>query len=98
MKVEGLATKTLEVDNIQIINPPEGYGAEKVTQSRGIQIRGSQEAVDAVIASQLRIVADLKDLDIAVGNQTVPVKVYLDGSSDVGVVGDYNIVVSIYRE
>ena len=98
VKVEGLATKTLEVDNIQIINPPDGYGADQVTQSRGIQIRGSQEAVDAVIASQLRIVADLKDLDIAVGNQTVPVKVYLDGSSDVGVVGDYNIVVSIYRE
>ncbi len=93
--IQGLATRTLEVDNIEIINIPVGYSADKVTTSRSVQIRGSQEAVDAVVSSQLRIVADLKDITATTGSQTVPVKVYLDGSSDVGVVGDYNIVISI---
>ena len=97
VKIQGLATKTLEVDNIEIINKPDGYTVEPVTQTRSVQIRGTQEAVDAVVATQLRIVADLKDITPATGNQTVPVKVYLDGSSDVGVVGDYNIVISIER-
>jgi YbbR domain-containing protein len=97
VKIRGLATKTLEVDNIEIINKPDGYTVEPVTQTRSVQIRGTQEAVDAVLPTQLRIVADLKDITPAVGSQTVPVKVYLDGSSDVGVVGDYNIVISIQR-
>ena len=29
------------------------------------------------------------------GSRTVPVKVYLDGSSEVGVVGEYNISISV---
>lgn len=96
VKITGLTTRTLEVDNIKFINAPEGYTADPITLSSLVQIRGEKDAVNAVIPSQLRIVADLKNA--ATGNQTVPVKVYLDGSSDVGVVGgDYNIVVNIKR-
>ncbi len=68
-----------------------------MTQTRQVQIRGTAEAVEAVTASQLRIVADLENAVAATGTQTIPVKVYLDGRNDVGVVGDYNIVVSITR-
>lgn len=96
--IEGLTTKTLQVSNISYINEPAGYQADIVTKSCSVQIRGSEEAVNAVTASQLRIVADLADMELSTGSQTVPVKVYLDGSSDVGVVGDYNIVVSLTRE
>lgn len=95
VKITGLATRTLEVDNIQFINWPEGCTPEKVTLSCQVQIRGEQAAVNAVIPSQLRIVADLSDAGR--GNQTVDAKVYLDGSSDVGVVGDYKIVVNVQR-
>ena len=96
VKISGLTTRTLEVDNIEFINQPEGCTVQPVTQSRLVQIRGEEEAVNAVIPSQISIVADLKGA--ASGNQTIPVKVYLNGSSDVGVVGgDYNIVVNIKR-
>lgn len=98
ISVKGLATATLEVDNIELVNVPEGYDAKAVTQTRQIQIRGLEEAVDAITSSQLRIVADLNNAVAATGTQTIPVKVYLDGRSDVGVVGDYNIVVSILRQ
>ena len=93
--IQGLNSRVVEVDNIEIINTPEGYTAERVTRSVTLQIRGNQEAVGAVLPSQLRIVADLKDINVVPGSQTVPVKVYLDGSSGVGVVGNYNIVISI---
>ena len=97
VRVEGLSTKTLEVDNIEIINKPAGYEAELVTQSLTVLVRGSQEALDAVTASQIRIVADLAGLDLSTGTRTVRVRVYLDGSSEVGVVGDYNISISLTR-
>ena len=96
--IRGLSTRTLQVSNISFINQPDGYRAEAVTQSCSVQIRGSQEAVEAVTASQVRIVADLSEIQLATGSQTIPVRVYLDGGSDVGVVGEYNIVVSLTRE
>ena len=100
VSISGLATRTIEVDNIQVIEP-DGYHAELVTTSRLFMIRGSQDAVDQVIPSQIRIVADLSEMgeeSIATGTQTVPVKVYLDGTGDVGVVGtDYNVTVTITR-
>lgn len=96
--IKGLTTATLEVDNIEFIHVPIGYIPRKVTQTRQVQIRGTAEAVAAVSASQLRIVADLDQAVATTGTQTIPVKVYLDSAGDVGVVGDYNIVVSITRQ
>lgn len=96
--LKGLTTAMLEVENIELIHEPEGYDAVAVTRARQIQIRGTAEAVASVVPSQLRIVADLDNAVATTGTQTIPVRVYLDGKSDVGVVGDYNIVVSITRE
>lgn len=96
--MEGLETATLEVDSIELIHCPEGYTAQAVTKTRQVQIRGTAEAVEAVTSSQLQIVADLANAVAATGTQTIPVKVYLSADGDVGVVGDYNIVVSIARQ
>lgn len=93
--IQGLATRTMKVDNIEIINTPSGYEAEAITKSCSILIRGPEEEVNKVTESQLRIVADLSNTDPSTGSRTVPVKVYLDGSSEVGVVGDYSISVSL---
>lgn len=95
VEVEGLSTRTMRVDNIEIINTPAGYVPEAITKACSVLIRGSEEAVSQVQDSQLRIVADLSNTDPSTGSRTVPVKVYLDGSSDVGVVGTYTIVVSL---
>ena len=68
-----------------------------VTQTFQVQIRGEDaDAVAAVIPSQLRVVADLSGVT-ATGSQTVPAQVYLDGSSDMGVVGSYRVSVSVRR-
>ena len=93
--IQGLATRTMKVDNIEIINKPVGYEAEAITKSCSVLIRGPEEEVEQITNSQLRIVADLSGTDLSTGSRTVPVKVYLDGSSSVGVVGDYSISVSL---
>ena len=99
IKISGLTTRTLEVEtgSIEQINVPEGYTADVVTQTFQVQIRGEDaDAVEAVIPSQLRVVADLSGVT-ATGSQTVPAQVYLDGSSDMGVVGSYRVSVSVQR-
>lgn len=95
--LKGLATKEFEVDNIKLTNVPEGYQAELVTLSRIVLLRGTQEELDRVFQAQIRIEADWSQLPSdGVGRQTVPAKVYVDGSS-VGAVGSYSIVVNISR-
>ena len=92
----GLESRTFEVSNIELVNRPSGYQATAETKVLTVTVRGDPEALNTVDASQLRIVADLSDVTAA-GLNRVPVKVYLDASSDVGVVGDYTIVVNVSR-
>lgn len=94
--VEGLDTETFAVSNIQPIYPPEGYNVELVTQSVLVTVRGPAEELAKIDASQIRIVADLSGVTTE-GNQQVPAQVYLDGTSTVGVIKEYTIVVNISR-
>lgn len=94
--VKGLDTKVFTVDNISILQPANGYTGVAVTQEKQVTVRGKTEDLEAVDASQLRIVADLTDYTTT-GQISVPVRVYLDTNGSVGVIGDYSIVVNISR-
>lgn len=94
--VEGLDTEVFAVSNIQTIYPPEGYNVEIVTQSVLVTVRGPAEELDNIDASQIRVVANLSNVTTQ-GTQLVPVQVYLNGTSTVGVVGGYTISVNLSR-
>lgn len=82
-----------------MVNVPDGYQVTLATQVRTVKVRGKQEDLDNIDASQLSIVADLSDVDFA-GLYSVPaskVKVYLNADSSVGVIGDYTVVVNVSR-
>lgn len=94
--VEGLSTEVFAVSNIRHSGLPEGYTAEVITQSVLVTVRGPAENLADVDASQIRVVADLSDVTTE-GNQLVHARVYLDGTSTVGVIGEYTIAVNISR-
>lgn len=97
--VNGLDTRSFDVDNIQMVNIPDGYQVTLATQVRTVKVRGKQEDLNNIDASQLSIVADLSDVDFT-GLYSVPaskVKVYLNADSSVGVIGDYTVVVNVSR-
>ena len=94
--VKSLDTKVFNVDNISVLQPANGYTAVAVTQETQVTVRGKTEDLEAVDASQLRIVADLSDMTTT-GQISVPVRVYLDTNRSVGVIGEYTIVVNISR-
>ena len=90
---DSLKSKTVEVTNIDCISPPDGWAAKALTQMVEVEVRGSQELLDAVTPDKIRVVADLKDINQAAGQYTVTANVYLDsvGTRDqIDVVGrDY---------
>lgn len=92
--VNNLSTKTFDVENIDLINKPEGRRAEATTQMCTVVVRGKEEDLEKIDVSQIRVVADLSNVT-SKGSCTVPVKVYLNASHSVGVIGDYYIAVNI---
>ena len=94
--VEGLDTEVFAVSNIRTINPPDGYLVDVVTQSVLVTVRGPAEDLEKIDASQIRVVVDLSNITTQ-GTQLVTARVYLDGTSTVGVVGSYPISVNISR-
>lgn len=98
IEIRGLSVGTMETDNIELINSPNGYKGKAVTQSCQIQLRGTREALEALTAEQIRVVGDLQNATVSTGTQTIPVKVYVDSGGEIGVLGEYSIVVSISKE
>lgn len=94
--ISGLSTRTFNVTNIDYDNAPESYHVEVATESCSVVVRGSEERLEDISASQLRIVADLSNV-MTVGSVSVPARVYLDYNSEVGVIGEYSVVVNISR-
>ncbi len=94
-----LTTRTIEVEQIDHINVPEGWSASNVTKLVAVEVRGSAELVESLLEEHIRVVADLKDVKLSAGQYTVPAKVYLDSvgmADEVGVVGtDYKVVVTL---
>ena len=94
--VEGLDSEVFAVSNIRTTPPPDGYTADIVTQSVLVTVRGPAEELAKIDASQLRVVADLSNVTTQ-GTIQVPARVYLDGTSTVGVIRNYTITVNISR-
>ena len=94
--VEGLDTEVFAVSNIRTVNPPEGYNVDVVTQSVLVTVRGPAEELEKIDTSQFQVVADLSDLT-GEGSRQVRAKVYLNGTSTVGVIGEYTVLVNISR-
>ena len=94
----GLGIKYLVTQNLQVINTPPGLTPIIGTQSLDVRIRGSDEDLELVSVDNIRVVADLKDMNP--GTAYIPARVYVDGvDADVGAVGvDYRITVTLIRD
>lgn len=94
--VKGLDTRSFEVRNIELKNTPKGYDAVLSTQVCTITLRGPKTSLDKVQPSQIKLVADLSELN-ATGSYNVPVKVYLYTSDDIGALGTNSVVVKLSK-
>lgn len=97
VEISGLNTKIFRVTNISCINVTEGYTADIVTESLEITLRGKDETLAQIKGENIRAVADLADYKESTGTYMPNVKIYVDGFTDVGALGDNPISVEIKK-
>jgi YbbR domain-containing protein len=97
VKVTGLSEKKFTVTDISCANVPDGYSAKTVTKSLSVTVRGTEAALSSVTADMIRAVADLSGYGDVTGTVMPGVKVYIDGQTNVGAVGEYSITVDITK-
>ena len=97
LEIKALSSKTVTATQISCINVTDGYKVTVLDESLSIVIRGKEEALHKVSANNIRVVADLSEIGEATGMMTVPVKIFIDGTTEVGAVGEYKINIEITR-
>lgn len=95
IEITGVDTKVFTVTNISTRNLPSGYTLEEITtQSLEVRIRAPQDVLDQLQPSNLSAVVDLSDITQS-GDMFVPVRIVVDGFTDAGAVGEYNIGIKV---
>ncbi|MCR5576782.1 MAG: hypothetical protein K6F56_07220 [Oscillospiraceae bacterium] len=97
VEIIGLETKTFKVTNIDYANLPEGFEATIGTESLEVKLRGNPESLAQIKDENIRAVADLTDMGGSTGTYMPRVRIYVDGFTDVGAIGHYDIAVDIQR-
>ena len=97
VEVVGLETRSYTVKNIRCINVAEGYAADIISESITVTLRGPAEQLDQVQTENLQAVADLVDYKGSTGAYMPEVKIYVDGFTDVGAIGENNISIEIRK-
>ena len=95
IEISGLSVATYSVKNISLVNIPENLTVDIVSESIDIDIRGTEEQLNELKPENIRVVADLADYKDSEGTYMPQVKIYIDGSIDVGAIGSYTITVEI---
>lgn len=93
--IRGLETAKLTTSNISLTGTPAGERAELTTTALEVTVRAPAEIISQITADNVRIVADLTDYTETTGVVAVPVKVYVDGYTDAGAIGDYTVSVTL---
>ena len=96
VEIIGMETKNFGIKNISLINGDD-INAEIVSESLSVTIRGTADKLENIKPENIRAVADLSDFKDASGSYMVPAKIYVDGFTDVGAVGDYTISINILK-
>ena len=97
LEITGLYKQVFQIDksNITCINVSPGYVADIGNDFLDVVIRGPEEAVKALSPENIYAVADLAEYDAGTGSFTVRVRIRVDGTTEVGDVGEYRVVVNL---
>lgn len=97
VEIVGLETRVFKVKNISCTNVTEGCAADIISESIDVIIRGTPEQLDQLKGDNIRAVADLTDYKESTGQFMPNVRIVVDGSTDVGAVGQNTISIEIRK-
>ncbi len=94
---EGMSSRKINLENINIINAPLGYKAEALSHGlTDVELIGDAAVLESISAGDIIAEVDMKQSsEIEVGQVLMPVKIYVPNGSLVWAKGSYEVVVSI---
>ena len=91
MKEAEITTSRIQYENLLT----EGKHVDLLTLEMTVRIFGTSVDVDKITPDDILVVADLTDFNNAVGSYTVPAKILVDTTGDIGISGNYQVRVDI---
>lgn len=98
VELKDLVSDKFIVRNIAYTNLTEGYEAELITSAITVTLRGPEDQLLALKAENIRAVVDLEDYVNSTGTFNITPKIYVDGFSDVGEIGEVPQVTIVLKE
>jgi len=102
LEIGGLYKRTVSIDSdyITVTNCSEGFAAEVMSSLDGVVLRGPEEIVRSLSEVNIRAVVDLTDYGTATGIVSVPARIVIDGTTEVGAINtaDYKVYVNITKQ
>lgn len=94
--VTGLSTKRLSAAKIEATNLADGFGANIITQSLDILLRGKELSLNRIDENDITIIADLADQGNTTGVKYVNARIVINGGEDIDAIGEYKVTVEVY--
>lgn len=94
VKFPNLRTTSMNIDNIQLINVPEGLQAELVTQVLEVKLRGPAALIESIQPENVSITVDLASAQVGTDKYTAQVLVQT-GFNGVGAMNSYTVMVTL---
>lgn len=96
LKIKNKDISTIRTSNITFTGVAEGMEPKSISQQLQVTFRASAEDIRKISANNVRVVADMSDYTQP-GTYQVPVQVIFDGFPSAGVIGEYNVAVTLSK-
>ncbi len=91
-----LVEKTIEVENIRVINGPVNAEIEPVGESINVRLIGPEDQINALLPENITIQVDAFGVSAAAGGQqTIPARVLIPSANRVIAIGSYTVICDV---
>lgn len=89
---EDMASTTLNISNIKLINVPSNYEIEILSSLvSGVTLYGPADEIEAISADSVVAQIDCQSVNLTVGQQSIPVTIQIPSSTRVFATGSYTV-------
>lgn len=93
---EGLATKTLNVSNIRVVNQPTNIQIKPtVTRLNNVTLVGPREQLEKLSPASVVAMIDAGDIQVTEGTESLAVSIQVPSSSTIFAIGSYSVECTI---
>lgn len=94
-ETDDYVSKTFTVNEVNTVNPPDGYSVQVDTQSLNVKIVGTAAVMESLTAQDIVAAVDFAEVTVSSGQFRAPIKITIPGQSEpCWAVGEYEALVT----